>query len=303
MMENNPNGPATPYVLGIDLGTNSLGWAMIGLEGGKAARLIRCGVRIFEAGMDGNIESGQEESRNLKRRQMRSQRRQIERRARRQSKVFHLLQRYCLLPDNRATTSETLQDAINALDRKILDSTWFAAKRQSGAFKQPEQVLPYMLRACALGEPLPPHYLGRALYHLAQRRGFKSNRKAPSKKDEKPGEVETGINELRDGIAQTGSRTLGEYFAHLDPFERRIRQRWTHRTMYQDEFNRIWEAQAAHHPEILTPERRKELHSALFYQRPLWFPDSLVGKCELDRMNSERRSIPSWLSASGFYKT
>lgn len=282
------NQASEPYILGIDLGTNSLGWALIALNEAGSQRLIRCGARIFDAGMDGNIESGTEESRNLKRRQMRSQRRQIERRARRQRKVFHLLQRYGLMPAGKLATAEALQDAINALDKSILDSRWFAAKRQGNGFKEPDQVLPYILRASALDEPLPPHYLGRALYHLAQRRGFKSNRKAPPKKDEKPGEVEKGIGELREAMKQTGASTLGQYFARLDPFELRdgglkmIRQRWTARGMYEDEFNRIWDAQAKHHPAILTTEHRKELYSAIFFQRPLWFPESLVGKCELE---------------------
>lgn len=271
------------FILGIDLGTNSLGWALVGLGGdGKPEKLLRCGARVFDAGMEGDIESGQEESRNKKRRQMRMQRRQIERRARRQRKVFHLLQNYGLLPEGRVITSEGIQNALNTLDASILASAWFAAQCASNKFKQPEQVLPYILRASALDEPLPPDYLGRALYHLAQRRGFLSNRRAPRKEDEDLGKVESGISELRNEMAASGARTLGEYFARLDPFERRIRQRWTARRMYQDEFERVWEAQARYHPEILTPKRRKELYSAIFYQRPLWFPESLVGTCELE---------------------
>ena len=79
-----------------------------------------------------------------------------------------------------------------------------------------------------------------------------------------------------------GDRTLGQYFASLDPFERRIRQRWTHRSMYEEEFKRIWEAQSGHYPALLTPERRKELYWAIFYQRKLKFPPNLVGCCELE---------------------
>lgn len=36
--------PAGDFILGIDLGSNSLGWAMIGLENGKPSMLIRAGV-------------------------------------------------------------------------------------------------------------------------------------------------------------------------------------------------------------------------------------------------------------------
>ena len=37
-------------------------------------------------------------------------------------------------------------------------------------------------------------------------------------------------------MAQTQSHTLGEYLARLDPFVRRIRQRWTDRKMFLEEF-------------------------------------------------------------------
>lgn len=283
-----PVPAALPFVLGIDLGTNSVGWAMIGLNHDGPASVVRCGSRVFDAGMEGDIESGSEESRNKKRRDMRLQRRQTARRARRHRKVCRLLQSYGLLPDGTSATPEGLQNTLNQLDEMIARSSWFSGKRESGAFKEPDQLLPYILRAAALDEDLPPFYLGRALYHLAQRRGFKSNRKAPPKQDEKPGEVQKGIDELRQGMAQTESRTLGEYLARLDPFEPRpgglkmIRQRWTARDLYQDEFKQIWASQSHHQPELLTESRFKELFNAVFYQRPLWFPESLVGKCELE---------------------
>jgi len=51
--------------------------------------------------------------------------------------------------------------------------------------------------------------------------------------------------------------------------------------MYEHEFEKIWGAQAAYHPVLLAPERKKELKRAIFYQRPLRFPRELVGHCEL----------------------
>ena len=86
------------FILGIDLGTNSVGWAMVGLKDGKPSRLLRAGARVFEAGMDGDIQSGREESRNLKRRDARLHRRQLWRRGRRLKKIFRLLQNFGLLP-------------------------------------------------------------------------------------------------------------------------------------------------------------------------------------------------------------
>jgi CRISPR-associated endonuclease Csn1 len=322
------NTPPPPeYVLGIDLGSNSLGWAMIGLEDGKPAKLLRAGVRVFEAATEGDRESGDEKSKNLKRRQMRLQRRQTSRRARRVKKVFRLLQEFGLLPPETppptgtrleqestvegafrraladlhrlrpaTTVEQRRQNFINALDQAILASDWFAGKKASGIYPEPEQTLPYILRAAALDERLEPYFLGRALYHLAQRRGFLSNRKAAAKKDEKLGEVKKGINNLLDAMKATGSRTLGEYFArHVSPSEERIRgpRRWTSRKeMYEPEFDQIWRAQAVHHPSILTAEREKELRKAIFFQRPTWFDPGTIGRCELE---PEERRAPMYL--------
>ncbi|HOR51960.1 MAG TPA: hypothetical protein PLQ42_12870, partial [Candidatus Hydrogenedentes bacterium] len=57
-----------PYVLGIDLGTNSIGWAMIRFDDTRPVELVDMGVRIFEAGTTGDIESGKDESRAIERR-------------------------------------------------------------------------------------------------------------------------------------------------------------------------------------------------------------------------------------------
>ena len=46
--------------------------------------------------------------------------------------------------------------------------------------KEVQRLDPYRLRAQALDRPLEPFELGRALFHLDQRRGFRSNRKAGS---------------------------------------------------------------------------------------------------------------------------
>ena len=55
---------------------------------------------------------------------------------------------------------------------------------------------PYALRALALDEKLPPVYIGRLLFHLGQRRGFKSNRKT-DRKDNDQGKIATGIADVK----------------------------------------------------------------------------------------------------------
>ncbi|MGH9354980.1 MAG: type II CRISPR RNA-guided endonuclease Cas9, partial [Terriglobia bacterium] len=282
-------------ILGIDLGTDSLGWALVGRNNGEPQRLVRAGVRIFDSGMDQKNGLGKEESRNKTRRDARSHRRQLWRQRRRLSKIFNLLHGWRLLSDGDASAPHARQDLLNFLDREILSSPWFEKRKANGCSPEPLQVLPYLLRAAALDEPLPPHYLGRALYHLSQRRGFLSNRKQAPKKDDDEGKVKEGISELRKNMAEVGSRTLGEYFVRLAPSEERIRNRWTSREMYETEFDAIWNAQSKYHAELLTPERQKLLRRAIFYQRPLKIKRGLIGKCELEP--GERRA-PRYLILS-----
>lgn len=252
-------------VLGVDLGSNSVGIALIDLDQGA---IVHTSVRVFPEGMEGSEsdwESGKEQSRAQKRREARMQRRQFRRRQRRLLRVFHLLQRYGLLPPGPQ------QDTLNTLDASLAKS--YAE----------HTVLPYFLRARALDHPLSAHELGRALYHLAQRRGFLSNRKTAPKKDEDAGKVKETIKGLWSDMAAAGSRTLGEHLSKQNPHQRRLRggDRWTHRDMYTQEFEAIWNAQAPHHP-LLTPARKDELFHAMFFQRPLKDQSWRIGTCDLE---------------------
>ena len=278
------------YVLGIDIGTHSVGWALLKLGRGKPCGIERAGVRIFEAGVEETaFEKGRAEPPGQKRRLARTLRRQTERRARRKAKLLHVLQRAGLLPPGEA--AQVLPD----LDRRILS-------RRRAAWPGARDALPYWLRARALDNRLEPHEFGRALYHLGQRRGFLSNRRAPVRKNEEAGKVKTGISTLWEQMQKAAARTLGELFAGLDPHEERIRERYTSRDMYQQEFEAIWTAQAAHHPAILTDELKARVHDAIFFQRPLRNQSYLAGNCSLenDAKHAQRRARWACLPAQHF---
>ncbi|MGH9432350.1 MAG: type II CRISPR RNA-guided endonuclease Cas9 [Terriglobia bacterium] len=278
------------FVLGLDLGTNSLGWAIVRLVDGVPAELIRAGARVFQAGV--NIEKdGTEKTLNAERREARHRRRQTWRRARRLARAFNILQRGGLLPAGDVSTPPERQRLINELDQSIRNSEWFKAKAISKAFPEPCQTLPYILRAAALDERLWPEHFGRALYHLAQRRGFWSNRKRPPGKKEEAGPVESDSRSLDAEMTAAGRRTLGEHFALLSPFERRIRGAHTSRRMYQDEFSAIWRTQSEHYPGVLTEDLRRRLFAALFDQRPAKLRKGLVGRCEFE---PELRRAPAY---------
>ncbi|RKY25027.1 MAG: type II CRISPR RNA-guided endonuclease Cas9, partial [Planctomycetota bacterium] len=292
-------------------------WTLLAARQGKPdtplrpVGLVAAGTRVFDAGVEGDIEKGREKSRAVQRREARLARRGTDRRARRMHLVYSILERAGLLPSLdppsnssegnsrgiREQESQLRHETLVTLDRELAEK-WREKLRSEGADKdklrQINHTIPYILRARALDEKLEPYEVGRAIYHLAQRRGFLSNRKSPLKKDEDLGKVKGDINKLQEKIEETGSRTLGEYFSKLDPEEERIRQRWTGRKMYEEEFGKIWAVQQKHHPNILTEDLKKQLigskrHPAIFYQRPLKSQKHLIGKCELEK---DRRRAP-----------
>ena len=275
------------YVLGLDLGSASLGWAMIALNrADEPTSLVRAGVRIFEPGVDGtalDIEQGKDQSKAVERRTARLHRRQLRRRAARQRELFQELQKAGLLPTNEVGTgasSEQRHELLNVLDRSL---TLKFLKPNDDSFAQKPL---YLLRKLALDQALEPFELGRVLFHLSQRRGFKSNRKETkktAKENEDLGQVKADIHALELAIQDAGARTIGEYLAGLDPHTEKLRRRWTARKMFEQEFALIWDAQAKHHACLLRQELRDRVHELLFFQRPISAQKHLVGTCELER--------------------
>jgi CRISPR-associated endonuclease Csn1 len=256
----------TRTVLGLDLGTNSVGWALIEhavLSDGalRPISLIDAGVRIFQAG----VEPNKNESRNVQRRKARAMRRQHDRRNRRRAALRNCLARGGLLPQNAGECAAILA----AID-------------------------PYESRAKGLDQRLAPHEVGRALFHLGQRRGFLSNRRTDrgARKQENQG-IAAQISELQRDIDSSGARTLGGFLARLDRSRQRIRGRHTSRAMYEREFDALWTAQQNFHPSLMTDELRREVHSIIFHQRPLKVQKDLVGQCEFER-HRKRSPRATW---------
>ncbi len=315
-MSSRPQSEHCPYILGLDLGSASVGWALVRLDKNTdPMELLRAGVRVFDPGVDaGSVEQimrAKDESKAAKRRQMRLQRRQLRRRAGRQRDLFELLQRNGLLPAypraiaaqrphaGNVSRSQLRHEILEKLDEELRakwEPVMVKAKLQGAV-----HVLPYFLRARALDERLEPFELGRAMYHLGQRRGFLSNRreKAKSAEEEKEkGKVYDGISTLTQEMSKAEARTLGEYFSCVDPTAHRIRRHYTHRSMFVQEFESIWAAQAKHHPQVLTAQLRKQMSQLLFWQRPIAAQSHLVGKCELE--NGRKRAPQACLAAQRF---
>ena len=172
-----------------------------------------------------------------------------------------------LLPPVDVVNHRGIDQAIRAIDTGLRKS-WIAAGDHLG-----ELTFPYQIRAEAAKRRLEPHALGRAIYHLAQRRGFLSNRKTRTREDEE-GVVKQGISELQAAINASGHLTLGAFLASLDPRERRIRSRYTHRGMFELEFDAIAKAN-----DWVSAESWQQIRKAIFFQRKLKSSSHLIGKC------------------------
>lgn len=253
-------------ILGLDLGTNSAGWAVVDT---KSKNIIDAGVRIFPEGV--NREKGREVSKNEARRMARQRRRLYFRKALRKEKLTKILIPLGMFP-------RTDQFRVE-VQRLVHD------KRFQDFFR----LDPYQYRKKASnGEKISLLELGRIFYQFSQRRGYRENLQAPldEKSNLNTGDLElgkVGIDETSRGI---GRGTLGQYLASLNPHQQRIRNRYTTRKMYLDEFEVIWEKQKIFYPEILTDELKVKLgepnQGVIFFQRPLRSQSFLKGKCSLE---------------------
>lgn len=239
--------------LGLDLGTNSIGWSVYALNAdNEPEKLEDMGVRIFSDGRNPKSK----EPLALERRTARGQRRTICRRKQRRRNAFRLLQKEGLFPLTREEAQE-----LKSLN-------------------------PYALRIKALDEKLEPFELGRALFHLSVRRGFKSNRKDGSREEEKENTKSEKLTQkdkcdrLKKAVSESGCRTLGEYLWKTKEEHNGIRfapgrmELYPLRQLYIDEFNAIQEAQNAFYPDV----DWDAISHALFDQRPL-LPQER-GKCQ-----------------------
>jgi CRISPR-associated endonuclease Csn1 len=164
--------------LGLDLGTNSIGWAVVeqltnyDIENGLRTRketfdLLDKGVRIFSEGV--KIEKGNESSRAAERTAHRSARRLKFRRKLRKYETLKVLAEHNMCP-------LSLQEVISWRKSNFKDYPnnqdflkWLRTDEKS-------DYNPYRLRKEAVEKEIGLFDLGRALYHISQRRGFKSNR-------------------------------------------------------------------------------------------------------------------------------
>lgn len=202
--------------LGLDLGTNSIGWTVLEKQDGKynffekqdkKGNLIPTkGSYIFQKGADAS-----ENSKAAERRGFRGSRRRLERLILRKIATLKVLNEFGLCP-----TFE--EGELNKWKNKKIypcENEKFVAWQRTGKKKGNSEIeklkQPYYLRHLAatkegmMQTELGKHQLGRAFYHLSQRRGYFSNSEEEEQTEDKlelfKTEVKKLLEETFDSVA------------------------------------------------------------------------------------------------------
>lgn len=172
-----------PYGIGLDIGVASIGWATVALdEKAQPCGFIRLGSRVFKSAE--HPQTG--ESLAAPRREARSMRRRLRRKALRKQDFYQLLEK------NHLPGQEELSQLFTAGGLEDI----------------------YALRTRALDEAVTPQEFARILLHLMQRRGFKSNRRADKSKED--GALLQAVTQNRLRMQENDYRTVGEML-YKDP--------------------------------------------------------------------------------------
>ncbi len=279
------------YRLGLDVGTNSLGWCVLQLDGGAVpVEIVNSGVRIFPEGRDPKSKSTLKATRRV----ARSARRRRDRYLQRRKYLLSELTKCGLFPQDKD-------------ERKVL-----------------QDLNPLELRKAALNQKLPLYHLGRSLFHLNQRRGFKSNRKdtseeassgkvskstrmlleqmkliepqlstdeykkltRPQKKEARQAEANSRNQAIRI-LSENPNLTYGSFLRNRQIEGKPTRARplsdgnlydvYPTRELIEDEFEKIWKSQSQYYPDTLTDKLKEKIKKIIFFQRPL--KPQPMGKC------------------------
>ena len=259
------------YSLGLDIGTSSIGWAVLDLD---KERIHDLGVRIFERPED--PQNG--DSLAKPRRDARSARRRLKRRRQR---LNHLKQFFI---DQNILTKDQVEEVLDyRSDFNKLDV--------------------YELRAKALTEELSPEELLKVLYQIAKRRGFKSNRKVIEESDKEGGRVTSALKANEKFLADNNYTTVGDALSRDEkfaPHKRNKRDDYTN-SFARDDFLRELEAiiktQRSYALKNIPKQAINELIygiddgqatnvSAIMYQRPFMtreLIEKMVGNCTFEK--------------------
>jgi len=216
-------------VLGLDLGTNSIGWALVNEAEHNEERssIIRLGVRVNPLTVDEltNFEKGKSITTNAERTLKRSMRRNLQRYKLRRESLIEILKEHGFI------SSETILSESG-------NRTTFET---------------YRLRAKSATEKVSLEQFARILLMINKKRGYKSNRKA---KGQDEGTLIDGMDVAKKLYNE--NLTPGQFCLQLLESGKKHFPDF-YRSDLQAEFDRIWTKQREFYAGILTDELKENL--------------------------------------------
>lgn len=259
-------------ILGLDLGTNSIGWAVVNADDNwKPISIEGMGSRIVPLSPDDTNEftKGNAISKNQSRTEKRTARKGYDRYQLRREYLTLELRNLNMLPDEKLIKLSVLE-------------LW--ELRAKAAIKGNQLSLPE---------------IGRVLYHINQKRGYK-HAKSDENADTKQKAYVAEVN-ARYAMIKERNQTIGQYFAEklkeneiVTPkgkfYTYRTKEQVFPRRACEEEFDKIMECQKEFYPEILTnAEINKLRNEIIFYQRKLKSCKHLVSVCDFEKREYETK--------------
>lgn len=313
--------------LGIDIGISSIGWALVEIENdsiqSNGGKIIASGSRIFPKAEHPKDKS----SLALPRREARSQRRLLRRRARRMLEIKRYLSKMLDIPleDMLEQNEKNKLPTLFRINEEKIPLKEELEQKQKKLFKKGDKSV-WELRALALDKRLEPRELARVILHIAKRRGYDDiTYGMDEKQDDK--KILSCIKENQRQLQESGYKTIGQMFYHK--FYRRLRPNGQMdnirnreqnkevsykysiaRSELRSELEMIFEVQKSLGNKFVDDEfcktllgdkqalKKEKREGLIFYQRPLKGFGDKVGKCEF--FDNEKRAFKDTPSAQKF---
>ena len=219
-------------VLGLDLGTTSIGWAMVNQaeETDEQSSIIRAGVRVNPLTSDEKdcFEKGKAITTNADRTLKRGMRRNLQRYKLRRNALLDCLREFGWIDDNTVLSEDGNSTTLDT----------------------------FRIRAKAAREEVSLQDLSRVLLMINKKRGYKSNRKADASEE---GSLLDGIEVAK--ILDERKITPGQYSLELLEAGTKVLPDF-YRSDLLAEFNAIWNFQREFYGDILTDEFKSQVLSA-----------------------------------------
>ena len=246
-------------ILGLDLGTTSIGWCLVNEAENKneTSSIIKTGARVIPLTTDesADFEKGKSTSINADRTLKRGARRNLHRYKLRRKELLKVLKKYNIITDD---------DELAETGKNSTHTLWY-------------------LRAKSASEKISLKDFARVLLAINKKRGYKSNRKA---KDENDGIAIDGMEVAKK--LYENNMTPGQYALELLNNDKKYLPDF-YRSDLKNEFDKIWNKQTEYYPEILTKQLKERLFGK--NKKATWaIFQEFLKECDIDLIGIKRKT-------------